>query len=225
MVVAISRELGLGIYTPSEAAYYARVPTQLLNRWMFGNRRGERVIAPQRGSDNKVITFLDWVQTLGVRAIRKQANVPLQKIREAIATAQQHYGVEFPLAQRHITVFGDELVIKVDEEYVGTTGGLKHNRMFREIVEFYQQDLAFGDDGLASSHSWKWQDQAVTMNPKFRFGEPIVGSTGITAETLSMAVSVEGSVDAAAEVHGVDRNDVLLAVRYIDYLDRKETAA
>lgn len=90
---------GTGLYTVREAALYARLHPTVLNRWLFGNKR---VLHPQIGSaGEKVVTFLDFVQALAVRAIRTQHKIALDKVRLAIEVAEKEFQVSFPLARRH----------------------------------------------------------------------------------------------------------------------------
>jgi hypothetical protein len=42
MVMVAKKYLGLGMYTPAEAAMYARVSTQLMSRWIHGSAAGGR---------------------------------------------------------------------------------------------------------------------------------------------------------------------------------------
>ncbi len=75
----------VGLYTPAEAAHYARVPTALMVRWIHGNKQGDAVVTAELPNDiEKTVTFVDFVQSLAIRAIRLHHRVPLQKIREAI---------------------------------------------------------------------------------------------------------------------------------------------
>ena len=63
--------LGKGIYTPEEAATYARLDTRLVNRWVYGNKQGERVFHPEHKTQNqKIISFLDFIQILAIRNLR-----------------------------------------------------------------------------------------------------------------------------------------------------------
>ena len=56
------------------------------------------------------------------------------------------------------------------------------------------------------------------MNPKRRFGEPIVKSYSYTAETLWEASIAEGGIGAAARAYDVDFENVTLACDYYDHL-------
>ena len=187
-----------------------RVRTQLMNRWIYGTTAGEPVLRPQIGEiDNqRVVSFLDLVQALAIRAIRVQFNIPLAKIREAYETARNQYGVEYPFAVSHKTyLFGNvadpkscDVIIDLtgkgtNDRLVQLTGKRKKNQVIREVLETYHRDLDFRNDGLATSYrAFVDRDAFVVMNPEVNFGEPVVGETGYTAQTLYSSFKSEGSV-------------------------------
>ena len=76
--------LGKGMYTVAEAALYCRVTTAMMTRWLFGTASGEPVMVPQFGTEERLVSFLDLVQTLAIREIRNQHKVPLPKFRQAL---------------------------------------------------------------------------------------------------------------------------------------------
>jgi len=219
--------LGKGVFTPAEAAFLARVRTQTMTRWMFGDMRGDPVIATEfSGENEKVVSFLDFVQALAIRAIRVRHNVPLQRIRQAYKEAQTRYKVEYPFATKHTTfLLGDSntIVIRLsDDDYRELAGPSKGNRMITQVVEPYLHDLRF--EGNLASEYCAWPPRAtddaqrVIMNPKRSFGEPIVTTSGYTAQTLWEAYEVEGGTEAAAAAFGISPGEVELACEYYDHL-------
>lgn len=221
MVAPATEYLDLGMYTPSEAAMYARVQTQLIARWVHGSGAGQPALRAQlHNPQDKTITFLDFVQTLAVRAIRDAKSVPLSKIREAVDIAQEK-GIDYPFARKHTTyLFGREVFIEVpDIGLIQATG--KHARQYamKPVLELYLEDLSFGPDGLASSYlAYEKDGVEIVMDPHFNFGEPTIKSSGYTAQTLWHACRIEGSFEAAAEAYGVLEPEVRVAYRYIDSL-------
>lgn len=222
-MIATSTELGIGIYTPAEAAFYARVRTQTLNRWLFGDAHGESVVAAQlKGGDEKLVTFLDFVQALAIRAIRMQyPKISLQKIRKAVDLATERIGVQHPLARVHKTFVYDEreIVLEVDNQLIQLSGKFSGNLLIGPIAELYLERLEFGEDGFASDfRAWGFDERCIRMNPHKRLGEPIVVSCGYTAHALWEASIVEGGIAAAAKAYGVAPDDVKLACDYYDHL-------
>jgi uncharacterized protein (DUF433 family) len=232
--------LGIGIYTPSEAALYARVTTGLMNRWVFGNRQGESVIVPQIGAtEDKDVSFLDFVQTLAIRRIRKEhPGVSLQSIRDAYFRARDEFKTPYPFAldSTRIGLFGppDEpkkqviwLCVGENEEgakkYFQLTGKKHHNQMIGEVVRSYAYRLVFDETTkLATKYlaypTVKEATEYIVMDPQVRFGEPFFESCGYTARTLFDAYVSEGSPARAAKVYGVTTEQVELAMEFFDYL-------
>ena len=223
MVAAASELLGVGLYTPEEASLYARVSTRMLRRWLYGAKAGQAVIQPQLKAEQgqELVTFLDFVQAMAVRAVRLNHRVPLQKIREAIDRAENEYGVSYPFARKHTTyLFDKDVIIKLgEEEYVQASGKAARNRLIAKVVELYMEDLGFNPEGLAEAYrAFVWGGYEVKMDPRVRFGEPLVTSCGYTARALWEARQSEGSFQAAAEACGVRAEEVETACRYFDHI-------
>ncbi|MCW5755597.1 MAG: hypothetical protein KIT24_12895 [Phycisphaeraceae bacterium] len=224
MVMSVEDKLGVGLYTAAEAAMYVRARPEAISRWVHGNAKGERVVRPQFDTNSeRVITFVDMVQALSVRAVRTQAkSVPLPAIRDAVRKAEDEHGIQYPLARRHLLFYFDKSVfIKLNgsDSIVGLTSKDIGQHLLRPIVEPYLEEISFDDDGLAETWTpMSSGDLSIRLDPAVRFGQPIVAPLNILASTLSEAVVTEGSIEAAAEAHGVDRSAVLLAVKYFDSL-------
>jgi uncharacterized protein (DUF433 family) len=213
--------LKAGIYTPSEAAAYARMPTRMLIRWLFGNASGEAVLEPQFASfEERFVSFLDFVQAVAVRTIREQYKVPLPKIRAGVQWAKDHFGIDYPFARKHVAYLfeRDLFILPPGEEtaLVQATGRQVGQLAEKRIVEDYIKDLVFDPQtGLSREYvAAEWQSRRITMTPERRFGEPVVVSCGITARTLWEAYQTEGGAEAAAEVFGVQPAEVESAWRY-----------
>lgn len=233
-MISTRDDLGIGIYTSAEAAFYARVRAQTMRRWIFGDSRGEAVIDAQLGDTEKVVTFLDFVQALAIRAIRVQYKIPLPKIRGAVEKAQEEFGVKYPLAMPHKTfVFSDrsgkghgELLIRIESgKLVQLSGRESGNYVIKPVAELYMDHLKFDDRMMPYEFvAWSGEERSIIMNPRRRFGEPIVDPCGYTARTLWEANVDEGGLDAAAVAYGVAREDVALAVSYYDHLKGSDAA-
>jgi len=224
--------LGVGLYTPREAALYARVSsTQKLVRWIHGSRVGDSVVNAQLSDDeSRTITFLDFIQALSIKTIRAQfPKVSLQKLRQAVEHASSKYGLLYPFAMPHTTfILDSDVVIKrpgdeLDEdEYVEITGKHRDQIIIHKVFEPYLKDVTFATDGskLAIMYTaLRSRDGKidVIMDPQRQFGQPILPS-GYTAATLFDAYVSEGGIDAAAEMYEVNSDEVALAVEYHDSL-------
>jgi uncharacterized protein (DUF433 family) len=214
--------LGVGIYTPAEAAVYARLHPQTLTRWVYGSKSGSPAIRAQfPPEEEKVITFLDLIQSLAIRAIRTTRKVPLSKIREAVTKLEDRYGKKYPFARPHETfLLGDEVFIDLKQGgFVQVTGRMSGQHAMKRVVEAYLTDLSYGADGLAIEYSpFSFGGHRILLNPHQMFGEPVVESCRYTARTLWEAAHSEGSFEAAAKAFGVKAVEVEAGFRYFDTL-------
>lgn len=222
--------LGKGMYTVAEAALYCRVTTALMTRWLFGTASGDAVILPQFGTDERLVSFLDLIQTLAVREIRRHHKVPLPKFRQAIKFAEDTLGLYYPFARQHCTyLYNDDLVIRPiqdKDDFVEASGKRKGQRLL-PFVEMYLKSLDFAPDGLAYKYRIFTSNHpkvvAVTMDPKVRFGEPLLPS-GYTAMTIYGAIKTEGGVDQAAKAYGISVDEAEAAYQFADHLAGKSAA-
>lgn len=217
----LQKYIGHGLYTVPEAARYARVDPDLVRRWLFGTSKLQPVFTPQFGRGEKLISFLDLIQTLAIRQIRVMNKVPVKKIRQAMRWVKEKLGEDYPFARKHFTyLFGNELAIEFKRgQYAQVSGRRVGQGLIREIVEPYLVDLTYDDTGLACAYTiYRSRDQVeVTMDPEVRFGEPVLPS-GYSARCLYDAITTEGSVSNAAEAYGVDEAEVRAAFGFFDYL-------
>lgn len=239
MVAQVADILGQGIYTPAEAAFYARERTEVVKRWIRGDGTAKAVVKAQF-EDERFISFLDFVQTLAISAIRRQYAVPLQTIRKAVEFAEEEFGMIYPFAREHSTYLLDrdqrgadaprepnepeerrwELFIEPPrgQGLLQLTGRNRGNLAMKEIVEPYLKNLKFNEEGLAREYAaYSLGGIQITMDPQRRFGEPLLPS-GYTALAIADAIRTEGSVDAVCHAYGIERTEVELAYSYLDYL-------
>jgi len=223
----VNKLLGKGLYSPAEAARYARVTTGTVNRWLFGNASGDAVLRSELGVSIRCVTFLDLLQIMAVRAIRAERSLPLQRIRDSVRRAEDDYNVSFPLARRHTTyLVNGNLTIRVGSDLIQVSGRDAHSLHLSErIIEHFMQDVGFDADGLGRSfRAFEYQRSEVIIEPAYRLGTPAVGKLRVPAETLVHAYRTEGSMEAAAEAYGVTANDVDAAYRYFDHLNALNAA-
>lgn len=218
--------LGKGLYTPRDAAHIARIHPQTLNHWLFGSKQREAALHRQLDTESKLVGFLDLIQLLAVRAIRKEKKIPLQKIREFIERADNEFGIKYPFAMRHTTyLYQNDIVLRVrdkhDEEHlIELTGKHKGQNLHKPIVELYQESLDFDSvTGQAARYTpFEYKNFHIVLDPNIRLGQPLVQEVGYSMSALVNAVENEGGIDPAANVTGIDPNAIRCALVYDDLL-------
>lgn len=217
-----------GLYTMAEAAMYARIHPKTLNNWLYGNKgRGalRQSIIPK--DEGKFLTFLEFVEALAIRNLRKNYNVPLQRIRDAIEHAKRAYNIDYPFANRDHQTFriGNDLhiILKGEETLIQLSGKGKGQESMRPCLEQFMYDLEWDESAMACAYvayrySADKRNIKITMRPTQYFGTPIVEGTGYSALTLWEAALAEGSEKKVAEYYEIDTDSVIAACRYCEGL-------
>ncbi len=217
MVQAVDTKdvLRLGVYTRQQASRLSRVRAQTVSRWFDDDNAALQMRMPE--NDERLVSFVDLIQLLGVREIRLERRLSLQKIRAVVKRAKG-FGVSFPFARLESRVFllGDNVVLMLPNgDYIQATGKTKKNYLMEPVILPYLQELSFDPDGLPFQYR---PLPGILLTPKREWGAPIVESCNYTVQTLVAAVKAEGSIEAAADMCGVDVDDIARALKYEDML-------
>lgn len=143
---------GTPLYTVSEAARSLGVPTSTFATWVHGYVRrppgrpevGGAPVVTTVGVEGRgaIIPFIGLAEGLVLAAFR-QAGVPLQRIRPAIAQLQQELGLRHALASKSLYTDGAEVLYDYAEHAGDTPAALSardlvvvrnSQRVFNEIV-------------------------------------------------------------------------------------------
>lgn len=232
------RLLGVGIYSPKEAALYITrggppVRPQQVSRWIHGQRQSEPVVRAEFPGHREIISFLDMVQAMAIRDMRYCKNIPLQRIRQAVAYLRTHHPeVEYPFAHRHETFLIEEtkelaVLLPQDEpEHVlQVSGHDKGQYVHATLLDKYLTRLEFNEQGQAR----KWipvEDHGarIEFDPNIRFGQPRIRPSGYLVQAIAEAAETEG-VKQAAWWYDIPEHQVTLALRYQQQLEGIARAA
>ena len=219
-----------GLYTVAEAAVYARMHPVTLGTWLYGNTTHAPLRQAQISKEEggKFLTFIEFVEALAIRNLRKNYGVSFQRIREAIVEAKNKYGVDYPFANKDHKTYrvGRDLhiLLKGEQHPIQLTGKEKGQESIRPCLEPFMHDLEWDARNTAAAYiayRYPVQDRSIIikMRPNLCFGAPIVEGTGYTAETLWKAALAEGSEQKVAEYYEVDCDSVVAACRYCEELE------
>ena len=220
--------LGHGLYSVREAALYARVSPQMVNRWMYGNHSGKAVIEPQYDDKDRV-SFLDFVQLLAIRDLRKSKNIPLNSFRQAIQTASER-GFEHPFAREHCVYFHSKTIVLLPpncdpKKFVVASGKHRQSELF-PFMEEYMDHMELDHEGYIKKYRVYTSTSGgvtIEMDPKVRFGEPLLPSK-YSAPAVWDAIQSEGSVENASKCLSISIEEVRAGAEFYNHLVQKKAA-
>jgi len=213
--------IGIGLYTPAEAARLIGVSLKKLQRWLRGYTVGEREYDPlwplqlDLGDECTYLSFLDLVQARVAIAFI-EAGLSPQKVRRAIDLGRKILNSDYPFASARFRTDGNTVMLQVltpgeDDKLIDLFRDGQY--LMKKIVEPSLKGLDFDKD-LAVR--W-WPDgraAGVVVDPKRQFGQPIDADTGVPTAVLAAAAEAEGSVEKAARAYRVPAAAVRRAVHF-----------
>lgn len=220
MAIPADKLLGVGLYSPPEAARLLGVQPKLVTRWLFGDKGQDPAVDPHFGRmqdpTHRIVTFNDLIQLRAVRTARN-ASVSLERIRQAVEVAQKHYGVRDPLLLRHqLFLFDRDLWISLPgQRVVGVSGRSRHQEGMSPVLDPYKDEVVYDRDGKAEC--WipmRRGKHHVLIHPKRRFGRPLIMPMAYRIDLITPSIIGEGSVAAAARAYEIPTAAMRLAAEF-----------
>lgn len=227
--------IGIGLYTPADAASLLKAPVAEVKRWAFGyerRRQGGRVRYPSlihtelpEIDGQRALTFTELVELMYIKGFRR-AGAPWKLVHEAASVAARMFETEHPFAMRQF--FADPNGIYTllresggGESLVTLRGHGQHT--LREVVQPYLGQLEF--DPMEVPTRW-WplgREGRVVVDPLLSFGEPVVAEIGVPTRVLAEALEAETGYDPdramerVAWVYQVPLRHVQTATRFEEW--------
>ncbi len=212
-------------YRIHEAADYLRLPAATLRSWVIGRnypvtagmRRFEPIIEisdPEKG----YLSFTNLVEAHVLSAIRRQHNIPLHRVRDAVHFLRGKFGSDRPLIEEQFQTDGIDLFVEKMKELVNVSR--KGQVAMREILELHLRRIERNPMGIPIrlypfTHS-KPELQTtgtVVIDPAVSFGRPIIRRLGVPTSLIAERYKAGEGVDDLVADYGAERDEIEEAIR------------
>lgn len=213
--------LGVGLYTPAEAAAYTGIPAGQIRRWLFGYTSGGKQYAglwqPQlEGETTQALGFHDLLEVRFVHAFRRHG-VSLQAIRRASAHARELYNQPYPFTCKRFQTDGRSIFSTVLEETGDDTllDLVKKQYTFKQVITpSLYRGIEYNNDTAQRWYPLS-RNRRVVLDPARNFGKPILTETGMTVDAIVCAWHGEGQdVRRVAALYEVPVAEVEAAIQF-----------
>jgi uncharacterized protein (DUF433 family) len=215
--------VGIGLYSPAEAAALTSIPSQKIHRWLRGHAIGGKEY-PRLWTSNLekldveslYLSFLDLVQ-LRVADAFICAGLSPQKVRRAIEYGAEIVSLDYPFASARFRTDGKTVILHVldpESEDDRLIDLFKHGQyLMQKVIEPSLKGLEF--EGDIAARWWPLgRAKGIVIDPKRQFGQPIDDATGVPTAILAQAAKAEGSAAQAAKLFMVPVRSVNRAVAF-----------
>jgi len=203
--------LGTGTYTLPDAARLLNEPAPRLRGWPqryfqengFGQLGGE-----------PTIDFLTLIELKTFSRLRA-AGVPVCKIVKAAEQLESLTGLKHPFAQKSILVKMAAGASDVFWEVKSQLISLDGKRQFSlDVIRDFVNDLSFEGSGIAKNYKPRAGKGSVVLDPRRRFGQPVVIGTNIEAAMLCRMHEAGDSISLIAKEFQLTKKSVANAVEF-----------
>lgn len=212
-------------YGLSEAARYIKLPPATLRSWAIGRdypRAGgvaqfEPLIQPP-SLDPPLLSFWNLVEAHVLRSLRTEHGVSLQALRDALAYAERHLGIDRLLLSRKLRTQAGELFIERYGELINisASGQIAMRRMFEKHLKRIEwEDVQFPVRLYPFTTSTSdTSDRLIAIDPRIAFGRPIIQHAGISTQAIADRIDAGESVQELASDYGLLPREIEDAVLY-----------
>ena len=211
-------------YGIREAAHYLQIPTATLHSWVLGRyypvKGGRRLFRPVLQLPSKqqnLLSFMNLIEAHVLDAIRREHNVPLPKVRQALAYLSRQFPSPHPLADQRFETDGLDLFVEKCGRLINIsrTGQLA----LRAWLEAHLRRIDRDAQGLAARlylFTRKHQPdepKVIVIDPYISFGRPVLVGTGIPTAVIAERYKAGESLDQLAEDYGRPTKEIEEAIR------------
>ncbi len=216
---------GIPAYSFADAASYLNIPLSTLRSWIRGyqyqTKGGRRLFRPVfhlPEPDLARLSYTNLVEAFVLGSLRRKYKIDLHKIRTAIASLEQEFGSQHPLAEHRFETNGIDIFV---EEYghlinVGRDGQLA----MRDVLQNYLTRVEHDPAGKAARlypfirlHGTE-QPKNVVINPYVSFGKPVITGTGLPTRVVAERYKAGDSIPLIARDYGRKEEEIDDAIRY-----------
>jgi uncharacterized protein (DUF433 family) len=211
-------------YSVAEVAHYIQVPQTTLRSWIVGRHYPTDpdtrffeplILRPDR--NRPLLSFMNVVEVHVLDAIRRQHQIRLVKIRQALGYLRRHFPSRHPLADQKFETDGLDLFIQQYGQLINISQS--GQLAMRSLLEAHLQRIERDPQGIAirlypfTRKRLPDEPRLVVIDPHVSFGRPALTSSGIATAVIAERYKAGESVDELADDYDCDRLEIEEAIR------------
>jgi uncharacterized protein (DUF433 family) len=214
-------------YGITEASTYLKIPRTTLASWVhgmpYGSSDDKRFFEPVLALPNpkiRSLSFLNLVEAHVLGTIRRQFQIPLPKIREAVAYLRAEFKSQHPLASEDFETNGQDLFVTKVEGFINVTSPGQY--AIRELLNTSLKRIKRDDYGIplrlypfVRTHmSISENDPTIiVIDPFIAFGRPTIGDSGVPVDPIVERYRAGESIEELADDYGLEEQKIEEAIR------------
>lgn len=211
--------LGKGIFTPAEIARILHLPTSTINRWINTYGDGEFSSGLEHGASwridgSKAVDFLTMIEVVVMGTMSEQG-VRSREIAKAHKVLANMYKTSHPFASKividRLKIDGKKIYF-VDSEHIINLDGTHQINL--DFIKDMFKNLDFDADEIASRYWPLGKDKSIVIDPKRKFGHPVIAGKNIYPETIFGMIEAGDPPGFVASLYNLTDQEIQDAIKY-----------
>lgn len=212
-------DIGIGIYTTTELSRILRIPYHKLNRWIDRYWDGELGKEFEQNyswktENSKAVGFHTLIEFYVFISL-SEAGVKTRAVLNAHKELSKIFKTPFPFAHKDVTknikTDGKKIFLKAKNSVITLDGSKQLNL---DLLDLFFKNLEFDMHNLAIRFWPLGKKKNVVIDPKRKFGHPILDKSNVYPETIYNLYKGKESKDYIAYLYDLDLKQVNDAIEY-----------
>jgi len=214
----------LPAYGIAEAAHYLRIPKATLRSWVVGRfyptevgRKFFRPLITLPDKRKPFLSFTNLVEAHVLDAVRREHEIPLNKVRTALDYLRRQFPSKHPLADQRFQTDGLDLFVDKYRQLINVSRA--GQLAMRNLLEAHLRRIDRDEAGFAvrlfpfTRKRQLEEPRVVVIDPYVSFGRPVLVGTGIPTAVIAERYKAGESVDDLADDYARPRVEIEEAIR------------
>jgi len=212
-------------YRISEAAGYLRLPSATLRAWSLGRdypvRAGTKRFQPVidiADRDAGYLSFTNLLEAHVLSAIRRQHQVSLSKVRNAVAYLRRHLGSAHPLVDHQFATNGVDLFVERLGRLINAS---RHGQIeMHHLLTLHLKRIERNPEGIpirlypfTHSEPEATAKGTVVIDPAISFGRPVIKRLGVPTAAIAARYKAGDAIEQLADDYAAHRDEIEEAIR------------
>jgi uncharacterized protein (DUF433 family) len=212
----------LPAYSFADAGRLLTVNPSTIRNWAKGHEHFRQVLTMPEDLPGDAVSFFNLIEIFVLDELRRRHRFSLQQLRPYIAYMRETFPeARYPLAEVDLFVSNNELFGRFGESLlvnISRGGQLALEEVLRDLLQRVEKGPS--GEGIVKLFPFITKQRSpdsprvVEVNPKVRFGRPVIAGTGVPTAVVAQRFDAGESIANLAEEYHRTTEEIEQVVRY-----------
>lgn len=212
----------LPAYTFADAGRLLTVNASTIRNWARGHEHFRPVLTMPDDDSHDAVSFFNLIEIFVLDELRRRHRFSLQQLRRSIAYMRDTFPeATYPLAEVDLFVSNNELFGRYESSAlinISRGGQFALEEVLRDLLQRVEKGPS--GEGIIKLYPFITKQRTpdsprvVEVNPKVRFGRPVIAGTGVPTTVVAQRFDAGESIAKLAEEYERTPEEIEQVVRY-----------